>query len=176
MTALFDENARRKLYNTYREDDFIYDGSRVKDIVVKQISAKEARPYIAMFHYSKTFPDSTRFCYGGYTPNGQLVGIVCYGMGCGKNQYTSVIPNIENGQYLELTRLWCINDAPHNTESRIIGKSLKMLPKEIKLVISFSDAMQGHCGLIYQATNWKYVGKNEGGQNVTHGKWDIKAS
>ena len=85
-------------------------------------------------------------------------------MGCGKNQYTAIIPDIQNGSYVELTRVWCMNDAPRNTESRIIGQSLKLLPKEIKLVISFSDTSQGHCGLIYQATNWYYLGCNKGGK------------
>lgn len=163
MTAIFDEKARKKLLEQTSYNDFEYNGWKVKDIKVKQITPKEARPYIAMFHYSKTFPDSTRFVYGGYVDN-KLVGIVCYGMGCGKNQYTAIIPDIQNGQYVELTRLWCMNGSPRNTESRIIGQSLKLLPKEIKLIVSFSDASQGHCGLIYQATNWYYLGKNNGGK------------
>ena len=163
MTAIFDEKARKGLLKNIKDNDFKYNGWKVRDIEVRQITPKEARPYIAMFHYSKTFPDSTRFVYGGFV-NDKLVGIVCYGMGCGKNQYTAIIPDIQNGSYVELTRVWCMNDAPRNTESRIIGQSLKLLPKEIKLVISFSDTSQGHCGLIYQATNWYYLGCNKGGK------------
>ena len=130
MTAIFDEKARKRLLKNTKDNDFKYNGWKVRDIEVRQITPKEARPYIAMFHYSKTFPDSTRFVYGGFV-NDKLVGIVCYGMGCGKNQYTAIIPDIQNGSYVELTRVWCMNDAPRNTESRIIGQSLKLLPKEI---------------------------------------------
>lgn len=68
-----------------------------------------------------------------------------------------------NGTYIELTRLWCMQNAPMNTESRIIGQSLKLLPKEINLVVSFSDTEQGHIGIIYQASNFYYLGRNDGG-------------
>lgn len=39
-----------------------------------------------------------------------------------------------------------------------------MLPREIRLVISFSDEKQGHVGTIYQAANFAYLGKNGGGR------------
>ena len=53
---------------------------------------------------------------------------------------------------------------PRNTESKLISSSLKMLPPEIKVVLSFADESMGHCGIIYQATNWYYCGKNKGGK------------
>lgn len=163
MTAKFDEKARNKIVNGFNDKDYDFSNINVNEIEVKEIEAKFARGYIATFHYSKTMPDSTRFCYGGFY-KGKLLGVICYGMGCGKNQYTAIIPDIKNGEYVELTRLWCANSAPKNTESKMISKSLKMLPKEIKLVVSFSDESEGHCGIIYQATNWYYLGKNKGGK------------
>lgn len=161
MTASFDEMARKDMINDFLEKDFKWDGTPINQMKVKEISRAFAREYIATFHYSKTFPDSTLYCYGGYL-NDRLCGIVCYGMGCGKNQYTAIIPNIENGTYIELTRLWCVNDMPKNTESKLISESLKLLPKKIKIVLSFADESKGHCGIIYQATNWYYLGKNKG--------------
>lgn len=163
MTVKFDEAARKELLDTFDAEDFEWDGTPVKHMKVYQISVKEARKYIATFHYSKTMPDSTRFVYAGYLGD-KLCGIICYGMGCGKSQYTSLFPNIENGHYIELTRLWCPNDMPKNTESKIISESLKKLPSDIEVVISFSDEGEGHSGTIYQATNWHYVGVNKGGK------------
>lgn len=145
------------------ENLFAYDGTPIREMVVRQVSAKFARRYIASFHYSRTMPDSTRFAYAGFL-NGKVCGVVCYGMGCGKNQYTALIPDIENGTYVELTRLWCADDYPRNTESKLIAESLKLLPPEIKLVVSFADEGEGHVGTIYQATNWLYCGKNGGGK------------
>lgn len=163
MTIRFDALARQEMCKNFNQADFMWDGTPVCEMVVKQIRVREARKYIASFHYSRTMPDSTRFSYAGYLGD-KLAGIICYGMGCGKSQYTSLFPNIENGHYIELTRLWCAEDMPKNTESKLISESLRMLPSEIEVVLSFSDEGEGHSGTIYQATNWYYVGANNGGK------------
>lgn len=167
MTARFDEIARETMVNNFAESSFKYNNIAIKDMTVKQIDCKTARPYIATFHYSKTMPDSSKFIYAGYL-GAQLCGIVVYGMGCGKNQYTAVIPDIKNGEYIELTRLWVADDMPKNTESKLISKSLKLLPPQIKLVVSFADESRGHAGIIYQATNWYYIGVNNGGKMLVN--------
>lgn len=166
MTIRFDELARREMQASFNEADFQWNGVSVKNMRVVPIPVKDARKYIATFHYSATMPDSTRFTYAGYLGD-RLCGIICYGMGCGKNQYTALFPDIENGHYIELTRLWCPDAMPKNTESRLIAQSLKQLPPEIEIVISFSDEGKSHSGTIYQATNWYYVGVNKGGKMLT---------
>lgn len=163
MTIRFDELSRMSMAKEFSNDDFKYNGVPICDMIIKEVDCKFARKYIASFHYSKTMPDSTKYIYAGYLGD-RLCGIVCYGMGCGKNQYTALIPDIQNGTYVELTRLWCANDMPKNTESKLISLSLKALPKEIKLVVSFADESEGHCGIIYQATNWYYCGQSAGGK------------
>lgn len=163
MTAIFDEAARERVTSNVLRLPQKGENISVKDITVKPLSKDMGREYIAMFHYSQTFPDSTLFCFGAFFGD-VIQGVICYGMGCGKNQYTAIIPNIKNGQYIELTRLWCSDYAPKNIESYLISKSLKMLPQNIKLVVSFSDEMQGHIGIIYQAANFYYLGKNNGGK------------
>lgn len=127
MTIKFDDAARARMLAEVTPDSFKYDGTPVREMDVRQVDAKFARKYIASFHYSRTMPDSTRFSFAGYM-NGKVCGIVCYGMGCGKNQYTALIPGIENGTYVELTRLWCADSYPRNTESKLIAESLKLLP------------------------------------------------
>lgn len=163
MTIRFDELARKEMHSAFNDSDFQWNGLPVRTMRVIPIPVKEARKYIATFHYSATMPDSTRFTYAGFLGD-RLCGIICYGMGCGKNQYTSLFPDIKNGHYLELTRLWCPDDMPKNTESKLISQSLKQLPPEIEVVISFSDESKSHSGTIYQATNWHYVGVNKGGR------------
>lgn len=163
MTATFDEIARQRFVNEIRLCPHNAENINVKDISVIPLEKDIARTYISMFHYSKTFPDSTLYCYGALY-EGFVLGVICYGMGCGKNQYTAIIPDIKNGEYIELTRLWCSDNAPKNIESYLISHSIKMLPQEIKLVLSFSDESEGHCGIIYQASNFYYLGKNSGGK------------
>lgn len=163
MTALFDEKARENFTSDIYLMPEAMSNIRIKDIKVEPMDKKVAREYISMFHYSRTFPDSTIYCYGAYY-NDFILGVICYGMGCGKNQYTAIIPDIKNGEYIELTRLWCSDNSPKNIESYLISRSLKLLPREIKLVISFSDESEGHCGIIYQASNFYYLGINDGGK------------
>ena len=163
MTKKFDAMATRKIEYAFLPELYTYNGVPIREMRCSEVSKDFARKYIAAFHYSKTMPDSTQFCFAGYLED-RLCGIVCYGQGCGKNQYTSLFPDIKNGEYCELTRLWCVNDMPRNTESKLISMSLKMLPERIKVVLSFADESMGHCGIIYQATNWIYCGKNKGGK------------
>jgi len=172
MTRLFDENARLE-YLKKNKEELLYNNIPVKDMIVKQISVKEARPYIATYHYSKTMPDSSKFVFAGYFDN-KLAGIIVYGMGAGKSQYTSIIPTIKTGEYIELTRLWSPDGMPKNTESKLIGESIKQLPNNIKMIISFSDEQQKHVGTIYQATNFYYLGQNNGGKMLIDNNGIIK--
>lgn len=57
---------------------------------------------------------------------------------------------------MELTRLWIDDSTPKNSESYLIGNSIKHCSKEI--VVSFADTAQNHLGIVYQATNWLYTG------------------
>ena len=161
----FDERARNKLLSEYIPCDC----SDIKphEMTVKPISCITARGFIATFHYSRTMPDSSRYIYGLFAKN-HIVGVCVFGMGCGKNQYTAVCTNIKNCEYIELTRLWVEDTCGRNTESYFISRCLKMLPKEIRIVISFSDTKQKHVGYIYQATNWIYLGVNKGGKMLVN--------
>ena len=161
MTKIFDDRARERLLSSYVKPDL----SSVKptELTVRQIDCRTARGYIAAFHYSKTMPDSTRFVYGLFYGD-LLCGVCAFGMGCGKNQYTAIYPDIKNGEYIELTRLWLEDTLGKNSESYFISRSIKLLPPEIKFILSFSDEKQGHYGYIYQATNFMYLGLNGGGK------------
>lgn len=165
MTKSFDDNARNKYLEKNNFKELEYNNFPVSDMVIKQISPKEARPYIATYHYSKTMPDSTIATFAGYYGD-RLAGIIVFGMGSGKNQYTALFPNIENGQYLELTRLWSADEMPRNTESKLISKSMKLLSEDVQIVLSFADPSHNHVGTIYQATNWYYCGMSNGGRQL----------
>jgi hypothetical protein len=57
----------------------------------------------------------------------------------------------------ELTRL-VVQTKTKNASSFLVGNALKMLEPKPCAVVSFADSEQGHCGYIYQATNWAYTG------------------
>ena len=62
----------------------------------------------------------------------------------------------ESFNVLALTRLWIEDSTPKNTESYLIGNTIKLVNKEV--IVSYAEIQQGHIGIVYQATNWKYTG------------------
>lgn len=65
------------------------------------------------------------------------------------------------GEVLELVRV-ALN-GKQKTTSECVAKSLKRLHNDapqVKIVVSYADVDQNHNGIIYQATNWIYLGKN----------------
>ena len=60
------------------------------------------------------------------------------------------------GDVLELNRL-CLLHNKKNEASMLVGRSLKLLPKD-KIIVSFADISQDHTGIVYQAANFLYCG------------------
>ena len=136
------------------------------DLIDKNI----AKDLIIKNHYSHKWT-SCRYAIGLFDPSiksndlfdkGKLIGVAVYGFPVGRQTVKSITPNLENNEVLELTRLWLEDDAPKNSESYFLGKTFDWLRKntDIKVLISYSDPMQDHLGIIYQATNWLYQGNN----------------
>ncbi len=121
---------------------------------VKEVTRGDTENYILNIHYAKRFP-SISYKYGLYR-DGKLVGIVTYGTPASPNLRTGIAGKEFEKDVLELNRL-CLLDNLKNEASRLIGASLKLLPKN-KIIISFSDTEQGHQGVVYQATNFLYLG------------------
>ena len=66
----------------------------------------------------------------------------------------------------ELTRL-VVWSEDRNARSFLISNSMKMLKESHSAVISYADSRMGHCGIVYQATNWIYTGSPiAAGKNV----------
>lgn len=157
MTREFDDKAREFLRHNLYQFNFRYMNTPVKDMRIIQVTVGYARPFIASYHYSHTMPDSTKEVFAGYF-NDSLAGLIVFGMGCNKNQFTCLLPGLKNGQYRELTRLWSPDVMPRNTESKLISGALRLLPDSVRLIVSFADSSHQHKGYVYQATNFFYCG------------------
>lgn len=166
MTKQFDAVARtrEKTASQFFEEPTI-DKVRVRDMKIRTATSKEVRGYIAAYHYSNIMPDSSKEIYVGFY-DGILAGICVFAMGVSVGQFTRIIPDLQDGEYRELTRLWSPDSMPKNTESKLIAESIKRLPKEVKLLISYADTGQCHLGIIYQATNWIYTGMTNAGTRI----------
>ena len=165
MTKIFDDKVRKNLLSSEKFFEEPTTECKPKELVVRRSSVKEARPYIATHHYSQTMPDSTTDVFMGFY-DGVFAGVCVFGMGTGKGQYYRLIDDLEEGEYRELTRLWSPDGMPKNTESRLISESIKLLPKEVRLILSYADPSEGHLGKIYQATNWLFLGRTQGGNKM----------
>lgn len=131
---------------------------------IKPISYKLAMKTVVKNHYlHRKCPCSQAF--GLYEQseantslfdNERLVGVIVYGTPSSSSLRKGICGVEESFNVAELTRLWIEDGTPKNTESYLIGNTLKLVDKEI--IVSYAEIQQGHLGIVYQATNWLYTG------------------
>ena len=153
MTRAFD---RAVIATPSLFDDLSLD-IQLSEIEVRQVPVREIRRAVVTGHYSGVMPDATQEAFAGYW-NEIVVAAVAYGPGGNSKTFNAVVPGYDSSNARELIRLWVHPDAPKNTASYVVARSLKMLPREVGLVVSFADSGQGHAGYVYQALNFYYCG------------------
>lgn len=127
----------------------------MENLDVVPISFKEIRPWLLEKHYAHKIPPIS-WAFGLVFEN-DIVGVISYGKPSSSSLCSGICGTKYSSKVYELNRL-CINSyAPKNSASRLISKSLKLLPKGI-ILVSYADTNQGHIGYVYQATNWIYTG------------------
>lgn len=121
---------------------------------VREIARNDCSEFILGIHYAKRWP-SISYAYGLFDGD-ELIGVVTYGTPPSAPLRRGIAGDDYIGDVLELNRL-CLRHNRKNEASMLIGRSLKMLPKN-KIVVSFADTNQGHIGSVYQASNFIYCG------------------
>jgi hypothetical protein len=139
--------------------------------LVKEISLKEAKPFIEKWHYSKRVPTGKNIFFGWYIED-QLYAVADYGIGVNSYQATFLSKltnyNITNDNLLELKRLCRIEPKNEKLQlSEFLSKCHKELKKRgYKYIVAFSDPMYGHNGGIYKASNFIHMGKTNAEYHV----------
>lgn len=133
--------------------------TRVIDYTIKPIASKDANEMVVESHYLHRRA-STMFAYGLFDGE-EMIGCVIYGKPASPSLCVGVCGVEESSKVLELTRLWIKDGTPKNTESYLIGRSLRLLPKEKDIIVSYAEIGAGHIGIVYQATNWIYTGMSD---------------
>jgi hypothetical protein len=127
----------------------------LQDWSVKPIDNSVAQQVVVTHHYlHRKAPCSQAF--GLFDDAGELRGVVMYGTPSSSSLRAGIAGKDQASNVVELTRLWIDDSTPKNSESYLIGNSIKHCAKEI--VVSFADTSQNHLGIVYQATNWIYTG------------------
>jgi hypothetical protein len=125
-----------------------------KDYEVAQIKSDETYKFCLDIHYAKRIP-SISFAYGLFK-FGELAGVVTYGTPPSSTLCKGICGEQYQKEVIELNRL-VLRDNEPNEASRLVGASLKLLPRP-RIVVSFADTAQAHAGYVYQATNFLYTG------------------
>lgn len=129
---------------------------KARDLEFGVSNGKEVREFISRNHYSRKCPPATHYFSASH--NGTLYGAMTF--------RKPSLPKIASGYNadLELSRLYMIDEALRNSESRFIGWCLRWLSKntDAKRIISYADPYYNHTGRIYAASNFRYFGKEKG--------------
>lgn len=131
----------------------------VRDLTLGAVSQPEMQDFASRYHYTRNGGVGLNWRWGLWN------GAVLYGV-IGYNQPTiSTAASLfgpEHGQRVwHMSRLVLADEAPHNSESRLIGSSLRQIEREyphVWAVITYAATDAGHIGTVYQATNALYIG------------------
>ncbi len=124
--------------------------------VVRPIPSDVATRMVVQNHYLHRRA-SAMYCFGLFDGT-TMLGCIIYGKPASPAPCKGVCGPDEAAHVIELTRLWVSDSSERNAESYLIGASLRMLPREFDVILSYAEIAAGHRGVVYQATNWLYTG------------------
>lgn len=135
---------------------------QLKEIIVKVIDSKSAKKYTIENHYMKTFPNP-KVCFGVFYKK-RLSGVLTFGYSTAtKQKIQKIIPNIKDGEFLEMQRMNILDTLGYNTESFVLGKIYELFKKntKVKVLITHAGGCKNDCGIVYQSSSWQYFGKEK---------------
>ena len=146
---------------------------KARDLEVFPCELLEIRTFIERHHYSHNVNGvKISFCFKVMYKD-EIVGGVIYGClsTTAWKRYSK-----EEKSVLELRRLVLVDEAERNSESFVVGKTLRYIKNNssgIDIVVSYADPLYGHSGTIYRASNFEYLGvgsKDKGFKDPENGK------
>jgi hypothetical protein len=133
----------------------------VAEMTVTKIEPREVHEFARRWHYTNS-GGSTMWNYGIWD-SATLAGVISFNTPT-METCESVFGADHWRWVTHMGRLICAETAPRNTESRLIGLSLKMLAKDrpdTRAVLTYAAHDVGHIGYVYQATNAIYTGQTK---------------
>ncbi|MEU4607607.1 hypothetical protein AB0F43_31870 [Kribbella sp. NPDC023972] len=145
---------------------------------VQELDESTAQAFVCRHHYSSSWP-AARLRYGLLDHRADstipaLVGVMVLGIPMAKKVLTNPFPTLEPyTESLELSRLVLLDEVPGNAESWFCAEAFRMAAaRGIRGVVAFADPeprwrrtatgheqiKPGHCGIVYQALNFDYLG------------------
>lgn len=127
-------------------------------LFVRQVNFETACNFYYKWHYLGQTAFISTINYGAFFEN-ICHGVISYGSPNAKKMAGYYDENTQDGWW-EIKRLAMTDVAPHNSESRFIAISMKILKKSFSVVgvITLADTSVGHVGTIYRASGFNYLG------------------
>jgi hypothetical protein len=164
------DSTRVGLFGTWW-DDVDVDIARSE---VRQIDTRTAASIILDYEWLGSMPPVVLSCYGIYF-DGALGGAVVFAP-----EYTENLGVWDKYGYTNkiilLARGACTHWAHPHAASRLIGQSIRLLPKKYEVVTATVDERAGEIGTIYQACNFTYVGKMRSENPLSKTKTPVRST
>jgi hypothetical protein len=144
----------------------VEDVPRVSEMQVAPVSMKDTLEFCSRYHYTERAGHA--MWRWGLWHGPILYGVIAYNWPS-PVAAAAVFGKGYEQNVLHIGRLSLPDHAPRNSESRLIGQSLRQLElahPEIWAVLTYAATDQGHIGYVYQATNAIYTGC--GGDGVSY--------
>lgn len=141
----------------------------MNNYTVSTCCREDIKAFIEQHHYSHNINGvMASYCFK-LLDKDNIVGAAIFGKLGMANAWKKYANNIDD--VIELRRLVLIDDTVRNAESFFIGKMLKFLVKNtnIKTVVSYADPNNGHTGVVYRASNFKFIGMTSAGRVIIYG-------
>ena len=139
-----------------------------KDLILRPVSAAEARRTVERLHYSGSVVTNSQIHIGAFY-GGALEGALQFGPSMDKRKVGGLVRGTEWHQFIELNRMAFSENLPRNSESRALSVSFRILRKhapQLKWIVSFADGAQCGDGTIYRASGFLLTGIKENSQIV----------
>jgi len=133
----------------------------VRDTVLGPATTAEVDDFAERFHYTGT--GGSAMWRWGLFHRAQQLGVVAYNWPT-RSVCASVFGDEHWRRVWHMGRLVMTDDAPKNSESRLIGASLRAIEREhpdVWAVVTYAAPDAGHIGTVYQATNALYCGLSD---------------
>lgn len=144
----------RSLFDVEDVDDF----PPVRKLTVGPASTRDVQEFARRYHYTGVGNNANWRC--GLWHGLALHGVVAYNLPT-RSVCASVFGEEHLHRVWHMGRLIMSDNSPRNSESRLIGGSLKAIRQEfpdVWAVLTYAATDAGHLGYVYQATNALYTG------------------
>ena len=144
---------------------------------LQPIPKQEACEFVKSLHYSKSVVWSSHTHLGVFV-EGKVIGVLQFGPSMNPKATSKVILGLPPAGMVELNRMAFLDGHPKNIVSESIAASFRFIRAvrpAVQVVQSFADGRCKRLGVVYQASNFIYLGSHKTIFYLLDGEWFHKS-